>query len=170
LIFFSANGSALIFSDNKVSFLHVYHHTSTAIAWWIGLRLHPGGDIYFGALLNSIIHVMMYSYYTFALLKIRCPWKKYLTIAQLTQFVTVLCYSAYSVTHMPDDSNWRHYLGHFIQSFEMISLFAFFLFFFRRAYSRNPTKNVASNSDAASLGSEAESLSSQSSNTASDQQ
>ena len=72
---------------DQVSFLHVYHHFSIAWAWWIGCSLYPAGDAYFGALLNSIIHVMMYSYYGLALLGVNCPWKRYLTQAQLAQFL-----------------------------------------------------------------------------------
>jgi elongation of very long chain fatty acids protein 4 len=100
------------------------------------MNLWPGGDAYFGALLNSWIHVMMYSYYTLSLLKIRCPWKKYLTQAQLIQFLTVLAYTAVSYSMLPDDSNWRHVGAHAIQTAEMVSLFVLFLHFYQRAYSK----------------------------------
>jgi len=53
----------------------------------------PGGDIYFGALLNSIIHVMVYSYYALALMKVSCPLKRFLTQAQLLQFTSVVIYT-----------------------------------------------------------------------------
>jgi len=48
---------------DQVSFLHIYHHTTIVWAWYWGVRLYIRGDSYFGALLNSIIHVFMYSYY-----------------------------------------------------------------------------------------------------------
>jgi len=126
---------------DQVSFLHVYHHTSIAWAWWFGLKLYPGGDIYFGALLNSWIHVMMYSYYTLSLLKISCPWKKYLTQAQLIQFLSVLVYTSCSLYRMKD-GNWRHYAACSIQTFEMISLFVLFMHFYSKAYSKK--KSTAS--------------------------
>jgi hypothetical protein len=100
------------------------------------MTLWPGGDAYFGALLNSWIHVMMYSYYTLSLLKIRCPWKKYLTMAQLTQFTTVLVYSGFSIRFLPEDGNWRHFTALAIQDAEMISLFLLFLHFYKKAYSK----------------------------------
>jgi elongation of very long chain fatty acids protein 4 len=118
----------------QVSFLHVYHHTSIAWAWWIGLRVYPGGDIYFGALLNSVIHVMMYSYYTCSLLRISCPWKKYLTQAQLLQFISVLGYSAISMYRMPEGADWTHYVAHCVQDAEMLSLFILFMHFYAKAY------------------------------------
>jgi elongation of very long chain fatty acids protein 4 len=138
----------------------VYHHTSISWAWWFGLKLHPGGDGYFGALLNSWIHVMMYSYYTFSLLKVHCPWKRYLTQAQLLQFTTVLLYSFWSMSCMPPSgSNWGHYAAHCVQDFEMISLFLLFLHFYRKAYSqkRKVMAEAALKREALQNGSEAES-------------
>jgi elongation of very long chain fatty acids protein 4 len=135
------------------------------MAWWIGIKLHPGGDIYFGALINSWIHVMMYSYYTLSLLKIQCPWKKYLTIAQLTQFVSVLAFSALSIYRMPAHGKWQHYLCHIVQDFEMTSLFVLFMHFYRVAYSKrfDEAKKRKNSSDSAttdSLSHEQESISS----------
>jgi hypothetical protein len=86
---------------------------------------------------------MMYSYYTLSLLKIRCPWKKYLTMAQLTQFVSVLLYSAFSMYNMPEEGTWKHYLGHSIQDFEMSSLFVLFMHFYRKAYSKKQRSDAA---------------------------
>jgi GNS1/SUR4 family len=84
-------------------------------------------------------------------------------MAQLTQFVTVLVYSAYSVTHMPKEADWRHYLGHCIQSFEMISLFLLFLLFFKKAYARKPRQTTTSDSVSVESKTEVVSLSSASS-------
>lgn len=87
---------------------------------------------------------MMYSYYTLSLLKIQCPWKKYLTMAQLTQFLSVIAYSACSIYLMPDERNWRNLLGYSIQVFEMSSLFILFMHFYRKAYSKKQTEKRSS--------------------------
>jgi hypothetical protein len=79
---------------------------------------------------------MMYSYYTLSLLKIRCPWKRYLTQAQLLQFMSVVAYSIFSMARMPAEGNWRHYLAYSVQVFEMASLFVLFMHFYRKAYSK----------------------------------
>lgn len=118
------------------------------------MKLYPGGDIYFGALLNAWIHVMMYSYYTFSLLKIRCPWKKYLTQAQLIQFLSVLVYSAQSMYRMPEEGNWTHYLAYSVQVFEMTSLFVLFLHFYFQAYRRRTVKRGDISSEKSSADSE----------------
>lgn len=143
---------------DQVSFLHVYHHCTIAWAWWAAISLFPGGDSYFGALLNSWIHVMMYSYYALALLKVRCPWKRFLTQAQLLQFTTVVVYSLVCMQMWPKDLvESRHYLCIFIQVFEMVSLFVLFALFYRRSYGgkkagggakgRSAGKSVASEKD-----------------------
>ncbi|KAL7518809.1 hypothetical protein ACHAWX_003613 [Stephanocyclus meneghinianus] len=129
----------------KVSFLHIYHHTTIAWAWWIALRFSPGGDIYFGALLNSIIHVLMYSYYALALLKVNCPWKRYLTQAQLLQFTSVVVYTIYTAYQhfyftSHDATETQPSLGTYyfccgVQVFEMVSLFVLFSIFYKRSYS-----------------------------------
>lgn len=122
---------------DQVSFLHVYHHCTIAWAWWAAIYLFPGGDSYFGALLNSWIHVMMYSYYALSLLKVRCPWKRFLTQAQLLQFTTVVVYSIVCVPLWPKDQvKIHHYACIAIQVLEMVSLFVLFSFFYRRSYGK----------------------------------
>merc|ERR1719424_55187 len=132
---------------DQVSFLHMYHHVSIAWAWWFAMSRSPGGDAYFGALLNSWIHVMMYSYYTLSLLKFSCPWKQYLTKAQLLQFVSVVVYTAVSFVILRRDNllESRHYQCYFIQTFEMVSLFFLFMRFYSKAY--NNKKNKGSNNN-----------------------
>jgi elongation of very long chain fatty acids protein 4 len=102
---------------------------------------------------------MMYSYYTLSLLKIRCPWKKYLTQAQLLQFLSVLAYSACSLYCMAEDGNWTQYLAYGIQVFEMSSMFVLFMHFYFKAYSQRKSiqgaKRSSSSSSASSLSSTA---------------
>jgi len=134
---------------DQVSFLHIYHHTTIAWAWWFAIRFSPGGDVYFGALLNSFIHVLMYSYYALALLKVRCPWKRYLTQAQLLQFTSVVLYTmatAYQhYYHLPHEAiageqpSWTTYWQCcVVQVCEMVSLFVLFSVFYKRRYAQMP--------------------------------
>lgn len=74
---------------------------------------------------------MMYSYYTLALLKIACPWKRYLTQAQLVQFVSVVGYTIICYTKQPAGT-WV--MPYFVQLFEMVSLLVLFMHFYRKAY------------------------------------
>lgn len=126
---------------DQVSFLHVYHHISIAWAWWIGLNFSPFGDSYFGALLNSWIHVMMYSYYTLSLLKVPCPWKRYITQAQLLQFTTVAMYTviSFAKVYRAGEANMDVSICYAVQMFEMVSLFYLFSLFYSKAYKKKQT-------------------------------
>jgi len=79
---------------NQVSFLHVYHHGSISLIWWVITYHAPGGDAYFSAALNSWVHVCMYMYYLIAACLPKDPntkrkylwWGRYLTQMQMFQF------------------------------------------------------------------------------------
>jgi hypothetical protein len=136
-----------------VTFLHVYHHVSIAWAWWYAMSVFPGGDSYFGALLNSWIHVMMYSYYALSLLQIRCPWKKYLTMAQLVQFLSVLVYTLFSFIYLKNKTTWSQQTAWIVQTAEMVSLFLLFLHFYQNAYAKK--KSLRKSPDSSDITSDA---------------
>ena len=89
----------------------------------------------------------MYSYYALALLKVSCPWKRFLTQAQLVQFTSVVIYTigtAYQQYHyLPHEaiegeqpSLRTYYFCCAVQVFEMVSLFVLFSLFYKRSYSK----------------------------------
>lgn len=77
--------------NNQLSFLHIYHHSTIPLIWG-GLLYagHGNGTAAFGALINSIIHMIMYSHYFYTSLGYYNPLKKYITQAQMMQFA--LCF------------------------------------------------------------------------------
>lgn len=82
--------------QNQLSFLHVYHHSSIGIVW--GLLLHNGvgnGTGTFGCLLNSIIHLMMYSHYLWTSFGYNNPFKKLVTQSQISQFYLLFAHSIF---------------------------------------------------------------------------
>ncbi|KAK0176754.1 hypothetical protein PV328_000860 [Microctonus aethiopoides] len=82
--------------QSQVTFLHVYHHTITAFFSWCYLKLLPGEQGILIGFLNSIVHVVMYSYYLIAAMgpeyRKYLWWKKYMTWMQLIQFGLMLVY------------------------------------------------------------------------------
>lgn len=90
-------------NTKQVSFLHVYHHATISIIWWIIAFRAPGGDAYFSAAMNSAVHVLMYLYYFLAASlgkndKVRSKylwWGKHLTQIQMLQFFLNLCQAYY---------------------------------------------------------------------------
>lgn len=91
---------------NQLSFLHVYHHGSMIFNWWLGLKYAAGGQAFFNALLNSAVHVVMYSYYFLSTLgpwiQPYLWWKKYLTQLQLIQFVMIITHMLVGLYHQCD--------------------------------------------------------------------
>lgn len=76
-------------NNHQITFLHLYHHASMLNIWWFVMNWIPCGHSYFGASLNSFIHVVMYSYYGLSAIPAIRPylwWKKYITQLQLIQF------------------------------------------------------------------------------------
>jgi hypothetical protein len=73
--------------DEQLTFLHVYHHASIIAIW--GLLLHwgyGGGAVSFGAWINSLVHVLMYSHYLLTSFGVNNPFKRQLTNLQIIQF------------------------------------------------------------------------------------
>ncbi|KAF4041762.1 GNS1/SUR4 family [Phytophthora infestans] len=73
----------------QLSFLHVYHHLSVLIIYYIVFRVAQDGDSYASVVLNGFVHTIMYTYYFVSAHTRDIWWKRYLTMIQLIQFVTM---------------------------------------------------------------------------------
>merc|ERR1719347_1751780 len=76
----------LALKHKPLTFLHCYHHPATLVLTW-GQLVDSSGVQWVVILLNLYVHTIMYFYYAMATLRIRMPWKRIVTIAQITQFV-----------------------------------------------------------------------------------
>jgi elongation of very long chain fatty acids protein 4 len=123
--------------NNQISFLHCYHHVLLIWAWFFVCKIEAGGDCYFGAMVNSSIHVIMYGYYTLALLNVPCPWKKWITTCQMIQFCICLSHSIYVVIkgNMPIALPLA-------QAFVMINMLVLFGNFYKKAYVKTEKKEA----------------------------
>lgn len=80
--------------NNQLSFLHIYHHMSVPIIWgFMIIEGHGNGTASFGCLINSLIHMIMYSHYLYTSLGFNNPFKKFITQAQLCQFFLFVIHS-----------------------------------------------------------------------------
>jgi len=80
----------------QITFLHVFHHSTMLIIWWIVMSWIPGGQAWFGPVLNSLVHVLMYAYYGLSVipsLREKLWWKKYITMFQLLQFLLIFTHT-----------------------------------------------------------------------------
>ncbi|CAH2074984.1 unnamed protein product, partial [Iphiclides podalirius] len=86
--------------NKQLTFLHVYHHVIMALYSWSYLKFAAAGEGAVLALLNSGVHVVMYTYYLLSGLGPQFQkylwWKKYVTTMQLIQFVLMLSYCAWT--------------------------------------------------------------------------
>ncbi|XP_072879996.1 very long chain fatty acid elongase 2 isoform X2 [Hemitrygon akajei] len=121
--------------NSQITFLHVYHHATMFNIWWCVLNWIPCGQSFFGPTLNSFIHVLMYSYYGLSTIPSMQPylwWKKYLTQAQLVQFVLTIIHTMSAVI-----KPCGFPLGCLLfQSSYMATLVILFINFYRKAYSK----------------------------------
>lgn len=126
---------------HQITVLHVYHHVSIAIIWWIIAHHAPGGDAYFSAAMNSAVHVIMYFYYLLSSIlrgreKLRQKylfWGKYLTQIQMLQFGLNMVQAYYCIkTHAPYPRFLCKTLFYY-----MISLLLLFSNFYVHKYSKS---------------------------------
>ncbi len=112
--------------SNQLSFLHIYHHSTIGLIWGSLLFVgHGNGTAAFGALLNSIVHTIMYSHYLCTSMGYHNPFKKVVTQVQMVQFCTCIVHSlsvmAYEKVY-PRHIAWLQFMYHI----QMIFLFGNF--------------------------------------------
>ena len=133
---------------NQLSFLHVYHHTTIFLFYWLNANVFYDGDIFLTILLNGFIHTVMYTYYFICMhtkdkktgVSLPIWWKPYLTMMQLIQFVTMMSQGIYLVATQCDTLNFR-----ITTSYVAYILTLFFLFaqFFVKSYMKPKKKKKA---------------------------
>ncbi|KAG5306256.1 ELOV4 protein, partial [Acromyrmex insinuator] len=125
--------------QNQITFLHVFHHSTTAIFSWCYLKFLPGEQGIIIGFLNSIVHIIMYSYYLIAALGPKYRkyiwWKKYMTWIQLVQFGLML---VYLVLILIMDCRTPKALTYFFSTIVIIFIYLF-SDFYRQAYKKKVT-------------------------------
>ncbi|XP_012720286.2 ELOVL fatty acid elongase 8b [Fundulus heteroclitus] len=98
--------------NSQLTFLHVYHHGTMIFNWWAGVKYVAGGQSFFIGLVNTFVHIIMYSYYGLAAIGPHMQkylwWKRYLTSLQLVQFLLFLLHTGYNLfteCDFPDSMN-----------------------------------------------------------------
>jgi len=85
--------------SEQLSFLHLWHHSTIVIVWGWVVNTWPtaeegGSAAYsYGAWINSCVHVIMYFYYGLTAVGIKPPFKKAVTMVQLTQFASCITHA-----------------------------------------------------------------------------
>ncbi|XP_017847072.1 elongation of very long chain fatty acids protein AAEL008004 isoform X1 [Drosophila busckii] len=128
---------------SQVTTLHVIHHGCMPMSVWFGVKFTPGGHSTFFGLLNTFVHIVMYTYYMFSAMGPQYQkylwWKKYLTTLQMVQFILIMVH-AFQLLFI--DCN---YPKAFVWWIGMHAVMFFFLFneFYKAAYKSRLEKKAA---------------------------
>ncbi|KIJ17998.1 hypothetical protein PAXINDRAFT_167327 [Paxillus involutus ATCC 200175] len=146
----------LALKKKPLSFLHVYHHSATAILAFVQLNGRATAT-WVPAFLNLGIHVLMYYYYFATAGGAKLWWKKHLTTMQILQFIVILAVALFGSYHYAAYNWFPTVLPHkggcagtaaIVGTGIIISYLVLFLKFFRKTYTdkAGSSKNVATTS------------------------
>jgi elongation of very long chain fatty acids protein 4 len=123
----------------QFSVLHVYHHSSIFMVYWVNVNVGYTGDIYYTIVLNGFVHLVMYFYYFVTGLgfTVPKPLKKAITQMQMLQFVTMNMQAAYllytNCTSYPSRVLWFYLIY-------IITIFLLFNDFSNKTYKKTADK------------------------------
>ncbi|XP_026729945.1 elongation of very long chain fatty acids protein AAEL008004-like [Trichoplusia ni] len=130
--------------DRQISFLHVFHHFMMPIASYIGLKYFPNGHSSLLGIINSFVHVIMYTYYLIAGLGPKYQkyiwWKQHVTTLQLVQFAIIFVHNVIPIFKECAYPKWINVLLA-IHSLQFVYLFGSFYY---ETYIKTPQKKTKS--------------------------
>jgi len=132
----------------QLSFLHVYHHFTIFLFYWLNANVNYDGDIYLTVLLNGFIHTVMYTYYFICMhtkdkksgKSLPIWWKSSLTSLQLIQFTVMMGQSSYLLFVGCDSLPKKVVTVYFVY---ILTLFVLFAQFFVASYIKPKKKKRA---------------------------
>lgn len=98
----------LALKKKPLAFLHVFHHSATALLCYTQLNGQTSVS-WVPITLNLTVHVIMYYYYFATAGGRRIWWKKYLTTLQITQFIIDL-FAVYFASYAYYASNYAKHI------------------------------------------------------------
>ncbi|CAH8553599.1 unnamed protein product, partial [Schistosoma turkestanicum] len=119
---------------DQVTFLHVFHHASMPPSVWWGLKYAPGGLLYMFPLVNSFVHIIMYTYYGLAAAGVYrlLWWKNYVTLIQMLQFLWFIIHQGQFLI-FPSKCNFPKIFPAVVCIYALL-FFILFLNFYMKAY------------------------------------
>lgn len=127
--------------NDQVSTLHVIHHGIMPVSVWWGVKFTPGGHSTFFGLINTFVHIIMYTYYMLAAMGPKVQkylwWKKYLTVFQMMQFVAVMLHAFQLL--FKNDCNFPIAFAYFIGAHAVMFYFLFSNFY-KQTYKQRKVK------------------------------
>lgn len=128
----------LALRQKKTIPLHLWHHASMPMVCWSWFAYPWLEGAWWCCFVNSAIHTMMYSYYFATSLGIKVWYKKYITSAQIVQFMTGTIVSTIFVVLKASGRGCTSHYGPAIFS-NMVNLTFLYMFyqFYKKSYSES---------------------------------
>ncbi|XP_038888900.1 elongation of fatty acids protein 3-like [Benincasa hispida] len=131
-------------SYQRLTFLHLYHHSMVLIMSYLWLSTSQS-LISIGIVVNAIVHIIMYGYYFLCSIGIKPKWKKLVTNCQILQFVFALVVSGWMLyEHFGRSSSLGGCSGMKSWCFSIVfvaSLLALFIDFHSKSYVMHANTN-----------------------------
>jgi len=129
----------LVLKKKPLTVLHVWHHSIMVLFGWMLIA----GDVsvhWWGIFTNTLIHTFMYYHFYVATLNQHPWWKKYLTTAQIVQFLSVLTITTFWL--IADYQHGGACAGNkkvvWFSQFVNVTFLALFLNFYIKTYTAKP--------------------------------
>uniref|UniRef100_A0A1I8MDU2 Elongation of very long chain fatty acids protein n=1 Tax=Musca domestica TaxID=7370 RepID=A0A1I8MDU2_MUSDO len=116
---------------NQISFLHVYHHAGMLVGTYLYISKSFGSHLSLIGVINSFIHVVMYTYYLAAAMKLNIDlmaWKKRVTMMQIIQFIILAFHQSLPLINNPCNMSKQIVLFSVSQCIFMLILFSNFYY------------------------------------------
>jgi len=124
---------ALRKKERQITFLHLFHHSSIPVVWSMLLYTHSGyGTVQLGALINSFVHMVMYSHYFITSLGGKNPFKVWVTRVQLGQFYILFVHAMQALIYEEEIGRAQC----FTQAVYQILMIWMFMRFYARSYGK----------------------------------
>lgn len=129
---------------NHITLLHVVHHGIMPLSVWPGARFVPGGHSSFFGLLNTFVHIFMYTYYLLAALGPKYQkfiwWKQHMTSLQMVQFIGIMVHGSQLLWTTPCGFPWQY--GLFIAAHAVMFFFLFGKFYMKEYFTLGRAKKI----------------------------
>jgi len=120
--------------QTHVSFLHCYHHGGMVALSWLGAKYFAGGQSAFMGVINSFVHIIMYTYYFLTSVDNKfkqSSWKKHITQLQMIQFGLMALH--WLTLLISPDCGYPKFVGLFMLP-QNFFIFILFYDFYRKTY------------------------------------
>jgi fatty acid elongase 3 len=139
----------MVLKKRRLNFLHVYHHCIVIPLFYVYMTTGMVSQ-WILVVANSAVHVLMYYYYAMATVGVSVWWKKYITQAQIIQFIIDLTATwPYPLLYHSAQGCSGSMRGWFFGQAVGLSFFKLFRDFYKSSYASSKKRAAAAGAESA---------------------